>query len=162
MKIRADYVTNSSSVSYIVSWSPEMSEFIRLKNSNFNGNKKKLRIYQALTEDLKNTGEKVVIDKNSIFVKKYGFMKKTECIYDLSFDVPVESVDFEALDDNTLWAYIRGEYLVNAKLSSELKGFGSVQVPRDLEAFKQKYCDKITCNDCPKQFTDQCFKVTNG
>jgi hypothetical protein len=162
MKIRADFVTNSSSVSYIVSWSPDMAEFIHLKNKNFNGDIKKNRIYSALIEDLSKNGEKIKVGENLIFAKKYGFIKKTECLYDVSFDKPIEDVDFATLEDDKLWAYIWGEYLVNARLASEFKGFGTVQVPRDIEAFKNKFCDKIACSDCPRKGTDKCFKITNG
>ncbi|MFA6342867.1 MAG: hypothetical protein WCX75_08415 [Fibrobacteraceae bacterium] len=52
MKIRVAFVTNSSSVSYIVSWSPEIAEFIRLKSELYQGDVKKNRIYNLLTEDL--------------------------------------------------------------------------------------------------------------
>jgi hypothetical protein len=162
MKIRADFVTNSSSVSYIVSWSPDMAEFIHLKNKKFYGDIKKNRIYSALIEDLSKNGEKIKVGENLIFAKKYGFIKKTECLYDVSFDKPIEEVDFATLEDDKLWAYIWGEYLVNARLASEFKGFGTLQVPRNIEAFKNKFCDKIACSDCPRKGTDKCFKITNG
>jgi hypothetical protein len=162
MKIRADFVTNSSSVSYIVSWSPDMAEFIHLKNNKYNGDIKKNRIYSALIADLSKNGEKIQVGENVVFAKKYGFIKKTECLYDSSFDKPIENVDFSTMEDDKLWAYIWGEYLVNARLATEFKGFGTVQVPRDIEAFKLKFCDKIACSDCNRKGTEKCFKVTNG
>ncbi|MCK9183021.1 MAG: hypothetical protein M0P13_09110 [Fibrobacteraceae bacterium] len=162
MKIRMAFVTNSSSVSYIVSWSPDMAEFIRLKSGHYEGDPKKNRIYSVLTEDLREHGKKEEIEGNTVYSKKYGFMKKTECLYDDSFGKPIEEVDFETLDEPQLWAYIWGEYLVNARLAREMKGFGAVQVPRDPEAFKQKFCGKIICKECPRQGTPQCFKKNNG
>jgi len=159
MKIRTAFVTNSSSVSYIVSWSPDMAEFVRLKSGNYDGDAKKNRIYSLLTQDLLQHGRKEDVEGNTVYSKKYGFMKKTECLYDDSFKDPVH---FEDLDEGLLWAYIRGEYLVNARLAREMKGFGAVQVPRDPEAFKQKFCGKIICKECPRQGTPQCFKKNNG
>ena len=162
MKIRSDFVTNSSSVSYIVSWSPEMAEFTRLKSGLYEGDAKRNRIYEALAEDPEGSGDAITVGGNKVYVKKYGFMKKEECLYDGSFDAPIEEVDFAAMDTSALWAYIRGEYLVNARLAREMKGFGAVQVPRDVEAFKQKFCGKIICADCARKGTERCFKIENG
>lgn len=161
MKIRTDLVTNSSSVSFIVSWSPDFSEFIRLKNQPY-GEAKKRRIYQALTRDLKENGQRLMVGENEVYVKKYGFMKKTECLYDATLDQGPEGTDFEAMDEDKLWAYIWGEYLVNARLAQEFKGFGTVQVPRDIQAFQDKFCAKITCDQCPRKETAECFKRTHG
>ena len=158
MKIRVAFVTNSSSVSYIVSWSPEIAEFIRLKSELYQGDVKKNRIYNLLTEDLIKNGKKQEIEENVVLSRKYGFMKKTECLYDTSFEKPIDEVDFSTLDEGKLWAYIWGEYLVNARLALEFKGFGAVQVPRDLEAFQKKFCGKIVCSDCPHRETPRCFK----
>jgi hypothetical protein len=156
MKIRTDFVTNSSSVSYIVSWSPEMAEFIYLKNNKFEGDAKKNRIYNALVNDLKNAGKKIDMGENTVIVKKYGFMKKTECMFDESFNKPTEEIDFSSLTDDDLWAYIRGEYLVKGRLALEFKGFGAVQVPRNLEAFNEKFCKKVYCDQCPRKNTPTC------
>lgn len=139
-----------------------MAEFVKLKNGGYGGDGKKLRIYQALSSDLRATGERLEVGGNEVYVKKYGFMKKTECLYDSSFGGPVEELDFGAMDDQTIWAYIRGECLVNARLAAEFKGFGAVQVPRDPEAFKAKFCEKIQCPACPRRGRDDCFRLANG
>ncbi|MGE5672157.1 MAG: hypothetical protein ACM31E_11975, partial [Fibrobacterota bacterium] len=86
------------------------------------------------------------------------FMKKEECLYDSTLDTPVESTNFESMDEKKLWQYICGEYLVNARLATEFKGFGTVQVPRNVDKFKDKFCGIITCDKCPKKSTDSCFK----
>ncbi|HSQ40941.1 MAG TPA: hypothetical protein VLM37_01535 [Fibrobacteraceae bacterium] len=158
MKIRIAFVTNSSSVSYIVSWNPEMSEFIRLKTKRYGGDVKKNRIYDLLTQDLETQGERLELSGNTVFCKKYGFEKKTECLYDATLEHPVEEVDFGTMEEHLLWAYIWGEYLVNARLATEFKGFGAVQVPRDMDLFRKKYCGKIACEDCSRRESDQCFK----
>lgn len=160
MKIRADFVTNSSSVSYLVSWSPEMADFIRLKNGRYRGDAKKNRVHDALARDLETHGRRIDVDGTPVYYRKYGFQKKTDCLFD--GDSSAEPVDFASLDEERLWAYIRGEYLVNARLAAELKGFGAVQIPRDVPAFREKYCGTVVCEECPRRGTDSCFKVSNG
>lgn len=157
MKIRSDFVTNSSSVSYIISWNPDIADYIHTKTGHYEGNVKKNRIFEAVTRDLKENGEKICLFDSSLYIKKYGFLKKPECLYDESFDTPVDEVDFSSMDEKTLWAYIFGEYLVNGRLSAEFKGFGTVQIPRDSDKFQKKYCRIIACEACPRKGTSDCF-----
>ena len=138
MKFRIDFVTNSSSVSYIVSMNRSMAEFRRFKTDNYEGDERKLRIYDALYDDLTNNGKESEIEGCHVLTKRYDFEKKEACKYDHSFGDPIEDVDFSSLSDDDLWAYIYGEYFVNGRLSNEIRGFGSVQIPRDEIRFRTK------------------------
>ena len=95
----------------------------------------------------------------SVILNRYDFEKKTDCKYDASFGKPIDEIDFASLSDDDLWAYIYGECLVNGRLSSELNGFGSVQIPRDKTAFLEKRCRVINCNDCDRKNTERCYKA---
>jgi len=158
MKVRTDFVTNSSSVSYIVTMNLDLAEFIKAKNGDFAGDVRKGRIYAALKEDLRATGERSTVLDKDVWVKRYDFSKKPDSLYDSSFEGGVESVDFASLDEATLWSYIRGECLVNGRLSSEIKGLGSVQVTRDRSATAQKYCALKSCGECERNGTDECYE----
>ena len=70
-------------------------------------------------------------------------------------------MDFAALDEPTLWAYIRGECLVNGRLSTEFKGMGSVQVTRDKGATAAKYCAIKACGECERNGTPDCYQLAD-
>lgn len=159
MKMRIDFVTNSSSVSYIVSLNADMAEFIKFKTGNFDANTRKMRIYEALFNDIRKNGTPETIAGSEILTRRYDFEKKQDCKYDASFGAVASEIDFGAMSDEDLWSYIYGECLVNGRLSSEFKGFGSVQIPRDKAIFLEKRCRVITCAKCDRNGTDQCYKM---
>jgi hypothetical protein len=161
MKIRADLVTNSSSVSYVVTLDVDMAEFVKKKSKGFAGDARKQRIYGSLVQDLKQHGTPLAVGEAHLLARTYDFEKKQDCKYDSSFGRPPEEVDFASLSDGEVWSYIYGECLVKGRLSAELKGFGAVQVPRDRDKLAAKYCDVLGCEGCERHHTPDCRKVSS-
>ena len=125
MKIRADYVTNSSSVSYVVTMNEEIVDIFQ-RDFESMGDLKKARIFEMLYRDIIENGTRVMLEGKEIYSKKTTFNTE-DCMTDDSFEKPIEEVDFSKLSDEELWSYIFGEYIMNGRIS-EFHGFGSTQV----------------------------------
>jgi hypothetical protein len=150
MKIRADWVTNSSSVSYIVTLNQAMAEFVRKKNGNYCSNQMLERVYDLLAAELKQRGKPMEFDGADLLMAAFHFEKKKDCLYDATLAEQGKPVDYAQLTDQQMWGYIYGEFFVKGRLSSELKGFGAVQAPRDKVAFASKAAAYNPCSVCGK------------
>jgi hypothetical protein len=125
MKIRLDFVTNSSSVSYLVTMNLEIANVYEEINSKYSRDAVMQRIYNTLKDDILKDGTRAYLDDKEIYYKTYHF-STDEIMDDDSYGKPITEVDFSKMSDEELWAYIRGEYIMKCNIN-KLGGFGVTQ-----------------------------------
>jgi|GEM_PF-594754 hypothetical protein len=144
MKIRTDFVTNSSSVSFIITMDLYISENYNLLERETDTTKKKI-IYGAVKEDLINNGVSSCVDGHETYVKKYRIRPKTDATFEKMI-TNAESIDFSALGDEELWKYINGEYILGNRITSEYQGFSSFRVPKECPDVRSFMVITSPCN----------------
>lgn len=129
MKMRTDFVTNSSSVSYIVTMDLSMVDCFIKNFQESETMKGTIRLAEAMRDYLLENGTVNYLHNHEIYSCLIEFNDDDgSCVTKEILEMNGDNSDPLKMNETDLFAYIKGELLQNKKLSNLLNGFGATQV----------------------------------
>jgi len=129
MKIRTDFVTNSSSVSYILMMDLDILNCFLRMHESLNGESEPIIMAKSLKKFMQEKGTLSYVEDHEIYTFLMEFRDDSDEAF--SKQMLQESgmnTDVSTMTERELFNYLRGEYLLGGKLSSMMPGLAAIQV----------------------------------
>lgn len=129
MKIRTDFVTNSSSVSYIIMMDLDILDcFLNLRSSS-QSESEPVIMAKALRAFMLEKGTLSYIENHEIYTYLMEFNDDDDEAYSKQMLQENDmNTDVSTMTEKELFNYLRGEYLMGGKLSKMMQGLSAIQV----------------------------------
>lgn len=129
MKVRTDFVTNSSSVSYIIFMNLEIVNCFLKMDEEFHKDEEHTIMSRALREFMLKQGTVSYLEGHEVYTYLMQFHDDSDEAF--SKEMLQESnmnTDVSTMTETELFNYLRGEYLLNANMEKLVRGFSAIRV----------------------------------
>ena len=129
MKIRTDFVTNSSSVSYIIMMDLDVLDCFLNLRSSLQSESEPVILAKALRTFMLEKGTLSYVEDHEVYTYLMEFHDDDDDAYNKQMlQENGMNTDVSTMTERELFNYLRGEYLMGGRLSRMMQGLAAIQV----------------------------------